>query len=272
MAFCYIRETYRYKMKNVLTKQRPGMLLFLAFFASATLLILSCKKERSVDVPEKIEPEAKIKLDSFYVEIAGKPYSGKPNIPGMNSVGNSGYRMKYLDAPREGMTIYTEYGDSRKGWYAATDSIYFTCANTYKTNSYEAFEISFSQGFHKSDMNRYGNLYFPIDTRKMLKKGKLSFATDYQSTNSKNGVSVSFATYGGTGKDEFAYEEPLANYPQDDSVFEIINTEQIDKESYFVEARFTLNLYDKNRTKHRVSNGYIRFTLSSNNFFGYFYL
>lgn len=34
---------------------------------------------------------------------------------------------------KEGMTINNDYGLSKKGLYAATDSIYFICANTYKT-------------------------------------------------------------------------------------------------------------------------------------------
>jgi hypothetical protein len=216
-------------MKNMRSKQRLRTLLFLAFVATTTLFISACKKGTTVDVPPTTEPEVKMKFDSVYFEIAGKPFSGKPDLGGMSSVGNSGYRMKYLDTPKKGMTIYHEYGSSKKGWYAATDSIYFTCANTYETNGDKAFKISFSQGFHKNNMSEYGSFYFPNDTRNMLRKGKLSFATDYESTNATNGVAISLSTYGRTGKPEFAYEESLANYPQDDSVFEIINTEQIDK-------------------------------------------
>jgi hypothetical protein len=258
-------------MKNILPIMPLKTLLCLAFIASAALFVSSCKKEIKIEGPQTIKPEAKIKSDSVYFEIEGKSYSAEPNIRGMNGMRNGGYRMKYLDAPKEGMTMYHGYGSPGQGWYAATDSIYFSCYNTYRTESYEALDIAFSQGFHKNDMSKYGSFYFPVDTRNMLKKGKLSFATDYESSEYTNGVSVSFATYGGTGKPEFAYQESLANYPQDDSVFEIINTEQIDREHYFVEARFELNLYDKNRTKHRVTGGYIRFTLGSQASFGYFY-
>jgi hypothetical protein len=258
-------------MQILITRQRLSRLLFLAFVASAMLFTLSCKKEITVDVPPTTEPESEIKPDSVYFEIEGKSYSAAPDIRGMNGIRNGGYRMKYLDAPKEGMTIYHGSGSPGQGWYAATDSIYFSCYNTYRTKSYEGFDIAFSQGFHKNDMSKYGSFYFPADTRNMLKKGKQSFATDYESLEYTNGVSISFATYGRTGEPEFAYQESLANYPQDDSVFEIINTEQIDKEHYFVEARFELNLYDKNRTKHRVTNGYIRFTLGSQTIFGYFY-
>lgn len=258
-------------MKNVLTKQRLTMLLFPAFVASAMLFVSSCKKGSTVDVPITTEPEVKMKFDSVYFEIAGKPYSGSPDLGGMNSVVNDGYRMKYLDAPKEGMTLYNGHGSTKEGWYAATDSIYFTCANTYEINGDKAFEISFSKGFDKYNMSKYGSFYYPSDTRIMLKKGKVSFATDYKSTNAKDGVAISVAPYGRSGKPEFAYEESLADYPQDGSVFEIINTEQIDKERYFVEARFELNLYDKNRTKSRITNGYIRFTMRSQSVFGYFY-
>lgn len=258
-------------MNNVFSKQRLRTLLFLAIAATGTLFISSCKKGTTVDVPITTEPEVKMKFDSVYFEIAGKPYSGDAEFLGMNSIGNDGYRMKYLDAPKEGMTIYNKYGDTKSGWYAATDSIYFTCATRYKINGDKTFNISFNQGFHKNNMSEYGSFYFPNDTRNMLRKGKLGFATDHESTNAKDGVAISVAPYGRSGKPEFAYVESLANYPQDDSVFEIINTEQIDKERYFVEARFELNLYDKNRTKSRITNGYIRFTLRSQSMFGYFY-
>ena len=175
-------------MKNVLTKQHLMKMLFLGFVASVTLFISSCKKGTLVDIPVIIEPEPRAKFDSVYFEIGGKTYSAEPNLGGMTEVGNSGYRMRYLDAPKEGMTIYTEYGMSKRGWYAPTDSIYFHCANTYKNNHDGDFKISFSQGFHKNKMSKYGSFYFPDDTRNILKKGKLSFATDFESTNSKNTV------------------------------------------------------------------------------------
>lgn len=258
-------------MKNPLLKQRLQTMLCLAFFASATLFISSCKKNSPVDIPGTTVSEPKSKFDSVYFEIEGKSFSAKPELGGMNSVGNNGYRMRYLEAPEEGMKVYVEYGESKKGWYAAADSIYFTFANDYTRGSERPFTISFSQGLHKNNMTKYGSFYFPNDTRNLLKKGKLSFASDYESTNFKDGVAISFGNYGRTGKPEYAFEESLANYPQDDSVFEIINTEQIDKESFFVEAKFELNLYDKDRTKHRVTKGYIRFTLKSWSVFGYFY-
>ncbi|TKC06963.1 hypothetical protein [Pedobacter frigoris] len=257
-------------MKNALSKQHLRMLC-LAFVAISTLFVSSCEKGTPVDVPVAIEPEVKMKYDSVYFEIGGKSFSGEPGLGGMNQIGNSGYRMKYLDAPKAGMTIYTEYGMTKRGWYAPTDSIYFTCANTNYRIGNELLVISFSQGFHKKDMNKYGSFYFPKDVRNLLNKGKLTFATDYESTNSKNGVAISFAAYGRTSKPESAFEEPLTNYPQDDSVFEIIKTEQIDKDSYYVEAKFELNLFDNNGTKHRVRNGFIRFTLMGRNVFGYLF-
>lgn len=248
------------------------MMLCMAFIASATIFISSCKKSTLVDIPVTIEPESNAKFDSVYFEIEGKTFSAKPYAEGMSSVGNNGYRMRYLEAPEDGMKIYVEYGVSKKGWYAAADSIYFTCGNHYSVGRDERdFSISFSQGLHKNNMTNYGLFYFPNDTRNLFKKGMLSFATDYESTNFKDGVAISFGTYGRTGMPELDFKESVANYPQDDSAFEIINTEQIDKESFFVEAKFKLNLYDKDRTKHRVTNGYIRFTLKSHYIFGYFY-
>ena len=254
-----------------LSKQRLQLMRCLAIVASAMLFISSCKKSTPVDIQEIKEPEPKVKYDSVYFEIEGRSFSGKPNLGGMNEIRNSGYRMRYLTAPKEGMTIYYEYGMTKQGWYAPTDSIYFTGANTYSIDDYKLFKIAFSQGFHKKNMTKSGSFYFPVDTRDLLRKGKLSFANDYESTNSKNGVAISFSDYGGTAKPEFAFEESIANYPQDDSLFEIINTEQIDKESYFLEAKFELNLYDKNRAKHRITNGYIRFTLKSRGIWGDFF-
>ncbi len=258
-------------MTNTLSKQRLQTMLCLAFVASATLFISSCEKSSPVDIPVTTETEPKAKFDSVYFEIEGKSFSAKPEVGGMNAVGNGGYRKRYLEAPEDGMTIYDANGTGKKGWYAAADSIYFTFANDYIRSLDRPFSISFSWGLHKKDMTNYGSFYFPNDTRNLLKKGKLGFASDYESTNSKDGVAISFGNYGRTGKPRLAYEESLANYPQDDSVFEIINTEQIDKESYFVEAKFELNLYDKDRTKHRVTKGYIRLTLKSWSPFGYFY-
>ncbi|WP_316793698.1 hypothetical protein [Pedobacter frigoris] len=256
-------------MKNALSKQHLWMLC-LAFVASTSLFFSSCEKGTPVDVPVTPVKEINSRYDSVYFKIGEKSFSGEPVFMGMSGMGNSGYRMRYLDAPKDGMTIYTGYGMTGKGWYAPTDSIYFFCNNVYQTDHDVAFRISFSQGFHKKDMNIYGGMYFP-DVRSFIKKGKLSFATDHESTNSKNGVAISFDTYGRTGKPESAFEASLANYPQDDSVFEIVKTEQIGKDYYYVEAKFELNLYGKNGIKHRVRDGYIRFTLMGRNVFGYLF-
>jgi len=233
------------------------------------LLISSCKKGTPVDLSVIPAPEPKFIPDSVYFEINGRTYSAVPDLMGMTSFSNSGYRMKYLEAPEAGMKIYHGYGT--RGWYATTDSIYFSCGNRYQTVGNGVFVVSFSQGFHKRDMNIYGSVYFPADSRNMFRKGKLSFASDYESNNFKDGVTISISGYGRTGKPEFAFEESIEDYSQDDSAFEIIKTEQVDKDTYFVEAKFALNLYDNNRTKHRVTNGYIRFRLMKQGLFGYFY-
>lgn len=259
-------------MRNTILSHRLWTMCCMGLVTSMSMLFISsCKKGTSVDLSVIPEPKPKFIRDSVYFEINGRTYSAVPDLMGMSSVSNSGYRMKYLTAPEAGMKIYTEYGMTGRGWYATTDSIYFSCGNTYRTADNGVFEVSFSQGFHKRDMNSYGSFYFPVDSRNMLRKGKLSFASDYESNNFKDGVAISFSGYGRTGKPKSAFEVSIADYSQDNSVFEIIKTEQVDKDTYFVEAKFALNLYDNNRAKHRVANGYIKFRLMNRGLFGLFY-
>jgi hypothetical protein len=230
--------------------------------------VSSCKKSTPIPVPEPIEPVPAFRSDSVYFEVGGKSYFGKPDLMGMNSYGNSGYRMRYLEVPKDGMKLYSGSGGDN-GWYANSDSIYFFCANTYKIGGNNAFQISFSQGFHKKDMYSYG-MYYPKDVRNMVKKGKQTFATDIESTNFTNGVALTINGFGRTGKPLYDFKDSIANFSQDDSIFEIINTEQGDEGSYFVEARFELNVYGKERAKSRVKNGYIRFTLKKEPVHGIF--
>jgi hypothetical protein len=248
-------------LKILLSKQRLQLMLCLLFVGTTTLFVSSCKKNTTVETPEPIEEKPVYRYDSVYYEIGGKAYVGKTDNLGFNGFGNSGYRMRYLDAPQEGMKSY--FGSSgENGWYGTTDSIYFSAEQGFKIDGNYSFVISFSQGFHKSEMKSPYQFY-PNDIRNMLKKGKQTFASDFQSTNFKNGVALEIGSLGRTGKPEYDFKQSIADFPQDDSIFEITNTEKIDEKKYLVEAKFELNLYGKDRAKTRVNNGYIRFTVLS---------
>lgn len=52
-----------------------------------------------------------------------------------------------------------------------------------------ALKGSFGKGLHVKDMNHLGNIWYPKDIKNMLDKGTQDFATDYQSTNTIDGVS-----------------------------------------------------------------------------------
>jgi len=249
------------------------MLFCLALLASATLLIPSCKKGTPVDIPVLPEPEPQStwKTDSVSYQIGNQVFAGLPDFSGLSSIMNGGYRMKYFDKPDAGMKAYRTFGSTGRGWYSPIDSIYFACGTYFRINGSNEFKIAFAKGFHTKDMKKYGSFYFPADTRKMLPKGRLTFATDFENTNAKEGVAISVGAFGRTGMPESAFENSVDKYSQEDAMFEILKTEQIDEDHYRVEAIFEINLYDAGGNKNRLKNGYIRFTVQKTWWGGYFY-
>ncbi|MES2454923.1 MAG: hypothetical protein V4594_05270 [Bacteroidota bacterium] len=242
-----------------LTRSKSDLRNILRFTLLTGMLasfITGCKKDsiRDIDTdPDQITP---ISLsDIIYFTVNGKVYTS--NTVWSAGVGNSGVNMKFLDAPVTGMK---SWGTVRgKSYYSPVDSIYFHYQKTF-SNGNDNYKVSFGKGFHVRDMSYAGTMFFPKDIRSMLAKGEQKFATDYQSFNAIDGFWFASDRLGSTGVPEYSFEDP-ATYPQADAHFEITKKEQIDQNSYRIEARFEMNLYDAEHQKNRVTNGFLRLTV-----------
>ena len=221
-----------------------------------TSFITGCKKDSIKDIDTGTDQATPINLsDSIYFTVNGKVYTS--NTVWSVGVGNSGVNMKFLDAPVTGMK---SWGVARgKSYYSPVDSIYFNYQKSF-SNANDNYKVSFGKGFHVRDMNPAGNMFFPKDILSMLAQGEQKFATDFQNFNAIDGFWFSSDRLGSTGTPEYSFEDPAA-YPQKDAHFEITKKEQVDKNSYLIEARFEMNLYDAEHKKNRVTNGFLRLTV-----------
>ncbi|MGF1925314.1 MAG: hypothetical protein ACQUHE_14145 [Bacteroidia bacterium] len=225
------------------------------------LLFIGCKKEHVIDIKPTISSEKPNPLslaDSIYFEVDGKAYA--LNNIFSSGIYNGGAGMRQLDKPVAGMRDWGFSGG--KSVYAPVDSIYFSYFKAFSSSKLsQTVHVYFGKGFHTRDMNKFGTLWCPKDIRKILQKGEQEFATDYRSSNSIDGVYFAFNNFGSSGMPEFTFDA-VDKYPQGESNFEIINTEQINENYYRIQAKFKVNIYDGNRGKHSVTKGFLRLTIS----------
>ncbi|HKG07486.1 MAG TPA: hypothetical protein VKB19_13545 [Pedobacter sp.] len=231
-----------------------NVLRLVVFAGVVAFFFTGCKKDRIVDVETDPDPTTPISLsDSIYFEVDGKAYSSN-EISG-RGMGNSGAKVRFLDAPAEGMKNWGSV--QGRLYYSPVDSIYFSYEVNFSSPD-RNYTLSFGQGLHVRDMNSVGTMWYPKDIRNMLDKGERAFATDYQSFNS-DGVWFAFSYFGSTGMPEYSFEDS-SDYPQNDARFEITKQEQVDENRYRIEGKFETNLYNAEQ-KSRATNGFVRITV-----------
>lgn len=249
-------------LKQIFASQTYYQKLFkiIPVIGAMVLLSTGCKKERVVDIKPIIiaeKPNPLSLTDSIYFEVDGKTYA----LNNIFSIGvyNGGAGVRPLDKPVAGMRDWGFIGG--KSIYAPVDSIYFSYFKAFSSSKVsQTVRVYFGRGFHTKDMNKFGALWYPKDIRKILQKGEKGFATDYQSSNTMDGVYFAFNNFGSSGMQEHSFDS-VNKYPQDDAEFEIIKTEQINENYYRIEAKFKVNIYDGDSSKYSVTKGFLRLTI-----------
>jgi hypothetical protein len=137
-----------------------------------------------------------------------------------------------------------------------------------------SLEIFFNKKFKISELSGNLRTLVPNDQFEIFKIGKKSFAIDYEKENRREGVifnlslpnlSLSSLTPG--------FSIVLQSFRtdiQDDSLFEITKMEHVEGDRYLVEAKFKLNVFDKDERLFRIENGYMRKNVNMKNNMAFF--
>lgn len=250
MHICQLSPSKLFRRSNF------GDLSRLAFLAGIlTIFSLGCKK--GSDIEPKPNPSPKSVSDSISFQMDGKTHAS--NETNSTYIANGGANLKLLDTPVPGKKIWATIGHS--SLYSSVDSVYFSYGKEFVNSTNNMFKISFGKGFHVKNLNPSGNMWYPKDIRNILDMGKHNFATDYRNFNLIDGVSFDFYKLGTSGMPERPHTNSPDDYSQQDAKFEIFKKEQINEDTYRIEAKFEMNIYDADRKKHRVTNGFLRFTI-----------
>jgi len=234
--------------------------LSLIFFAS---VILSCKKsEEPVAIIPEIESKPQI-TDSISIVLDGKPYFFKDGYS--YGSGNTQTNVKPYNEPIPDRKAANE--TAGKFWYGEKDSIlYFTHYGLSMKEDWGNFKIYFAKKFAISEMDKGTFLWIPKDHREIFKVGKQSFAIDFEKESKNEGVVLELFIAGKqlssvTPGFSIAVQSHRTDI-QDNSTFEIKKLEQIEGDNYYIEAEFSMNLYDQEEKLYRIEKGYLRKTIN----------
>lgn len=228
----------------------PVCLLLLSFF--------SCKKDSS---SEPMEESTKVYKDSVSFTVDAKKFSFLD--PSGKGFGNRQINIKPSLTIKSDQKIAYQVGGLF--WYGEKDSTLFdTSFRCYGDEPYSTIEFKFSKKFHNSQLTGT-SFKRPRDKHEVVKVGIQSFAVDFENENTTDGVAIE-AHLPGVPEMLVSYipdfaivgKSVLTRSLQDNSKFEVIKIEKLNDKIHLIEARFEINLYDKNGRLNRIKNGYLR--------------
>ena len=231
------------------------------YFLISSVFILSCKKDRSEPIIPVKEKDVVYK-DSISFTLDGKAYDiGYKNQEG---VGNRQFNLKPSSTPIEGLKVARTSGGYY--WYGPKDSILCDYLAGFSMRAHDGnIKFSFSKKYKIDQLKKDVFLWVPENITDILKEGKHSFATDFNTEITLDGVAIEAYLKGIDGTltsyipgNSILTPTNLTKEVQNNSVFEITKLQKTDTGNYIVEAKFELNLFDKNERLYRLENGFFR--------------
>jgi hypothetical protein len=149
-------------------------------------------------------------------------------------------------------------------WYGAPDSTLYAAKCILYSNTLGDFELSFTKKFKDSELVRYMTLLYPQSHEQLFKTGEFGFAVDLGKANTTEGVVLEFyesnlnsllsSNIPGDSKEGSDAKKGI----QHDSSFNVTKVEKTKEGMYIIEARFELNLFDKNGHLYRLKDGFLK--------------
>ncbi len=240
------------------------------YFIFAFLIALcSCKKQQKEVVPAPAASVTKNPVsysDSISFSIGSQLYVFGSRYKA--GISNRAIDVKPSPTKIPGGKLAEETGGFY--WYGVPDSTLYSVFYGFPSVvSGNELDVSFTKRYKDGVLTRQGALLVADNHLDIIKKGKQSFAVDYDKENTMDGIVIElykqgkFLTTAIPGS-SILVRSNLKNDIQNNSSFEITKVEQIQDDRYVVEARFDVNLFDEDAKLYRAANGFLRFTTNMN--------
>lgn len=236
--------------------------LYLAF-CFFLIFMQACKKGNEVVVdPDTNKPETAVYKDSISFTVNQTKYVFTERY-GFGS-GNYPINVKKSEVKIPGGKLASETGGYY--WYGVPDSTLYSAQ--YELNSKDwkqRFKIIFTKKFKDSELVWKAPLLYPQNHDEIFKTGKPGFAADLDKENTTEGVAIELS-------DNALDKQLISMIPgfsimvrsdlkkdiQDNAQFSITKVEKTKEGQYLIEAKFNLNLFDKNGQLFKLENGFLR--------------
>ena len=156
------------------------------------------------------------------------------------------------------------YQNGQYYWYGVPDSTLYAAKCALYSNDLGPFNLSFTKKFKDSELVSHRGLLYPQNHEQVFKTGEFGFASDLEAENTMEGVALDFFE---NNRDNLVTSN-LPGFPkegsgdkkdiQKNSSFYITKVEKTKEGMYIIEARFELNMFDKNEKSYRVKDGFLK--------------
>lgn len=230
------------------------------FFALIFCLLLSCKKSANEQIVAKpVIPgiDSLALKDSVRFTLNENTYTITNGSSGSMEFGNnvadrkidsivhSGY---YYSGSKDSTQFYSKY-DITRDQISRNDSIY-------------GLSVIFIKKFGNGQLVKGPGIQMPANKSALYLLGNYPYATDFQRENNQDGAGIELLTKAGVwysyNPTMYGLTTTLGADIQKNSKFELVKYKKLSNGSYLIEARFSLNLFDKNEKSVRLDNGYLR--------------
>ena len=228
------------------------------YFLLLALISIAACKENSSDPTQN----PAVYTDSVSFVINGKEYVC--NQRNTSGIGNRQVNVKPSPTLINGQD--PEYYTGGIYWYGEKDSTLYDAFYKFRSEiEKNNFQVSFSKKFGNNQLRKSFTFFIPMDNSALFIQGKQSFAVDLNMENTMDGVSIEANL---SGLPELSSYIPgfsillrtsLDKTIQNNSTFEITKIQKLDDKQMLIEAKFELNLFDKDGKLYRLQKGFLRF-------------
>ncbi len=229
------------------------------------ILMQSCMKDTEVTIPDTGKPQISAFKDSVSFTIDETKYVFNERY----SFGSKNYpvNVQKSDVKIPGGKLASETGGYY--FYGAPDSTLYAAKYEVASKDWERrFKILFTKKYKDADLEWRSVLLYPKSHDDIFKTGKYGFAVDLDKENTMDGIAIEVS-------DNSIGQTLISMMPgfsilvrpdlkmdiQDNSDFTVTKVEKVAEGKYYyyvIEAKFELNLFDKDGKPYRLKNGFLR--------------
>jgi hypothetical protein len=236
-------------------------IIYCAVLTFTFCLLFSCKK---ASLTQTGGNPVGIKIDSLTLKdsVAFNLNEQNAHIITNGSSGSSVFGNSQANRKIDSIIHQSYYYSGNKD-----STLYYSKLNIFSEHinpidSIYGLSVFFIKKFGNNQLIKGSGIQIPVNPSVLYPPGTFQYATDYQRENNQNGIAIEIATKAGTlysyNPTLFGLKTTLTGDIQKNSSFQLINCKKLSNGSYLIEAKFSLNVFDKNEKSIKIENGYLR--------------